>query len=81
MPSCLPMTFTGVTQEKYAALLLNAQSQGLALTGTSGSTAFQGMDFTWNYDAPAQALTIQCTEKPIFVPCSMIESKLRTLLA
>ncbi len=80
MSNCAPMTFTGITQEKYAALLVNAQSQGLALTGESGRTTYQGLDFTWNYDQPSESLTIHCTEKPIFVPCSMIEAKIRSVV-
>ena len=61
-------------------LLATAQAQGLQLTGESGSTCYQGMDFTWNYDAGAQALTIQCVEKPMFVPCNMIEVRIRGLV-
>ncbi len=80
MSNCAPMTFSGITAEKYAALLVNAQSQGLALTGDSGQTTYQGLDFTWNYDQPSESLTIHCTEKPIFVPCSMIEAKIRSVV-
>ena len=80
MSNCLPMTFSGITPEQYAALLINAQAQGLQLTGESGSTTFQGLEFTWSYDLPSQSLTIHCTQKPIFVPCSMIESKIRSVL-
>jgi len=80
MSNCLPMTFSGITPEKYAALLINAQAQGLQLTGEAGSTTFQGLEFTWSYDQPSASLTIHCTQKPIFVPCSMIESKIRSVL-
>ena len=46
----------------------------------TGSTEYQGMQFLWNYDAAAGSLTIQCTDKPIFIPCSMIESRIRALV-
>lgn len=77
MSQCPPITFEAMTPEKYASLLQTAQSQGLALTGNTGSTTYQGMTFTWNYDPATQSLTLQCTEKPIFIPCSMIESRIR----
>ena len=81
MSHCPPIALSEITSEKYAALLTQAQSQGLNLVGESGSTTFQGMDFTWSYDAAGQTLTIQCTDKPIFIPCSLIESRIRSLIA
>lgn len=80
MSACPPMTFAEISEEKYQALLATAQAQGLALVGIHGDTTYQGLDFTWHYDAPTQCLTIHCTGKPIFVPCSMIESRIRALI-
>jgi hypothetical protein len=80
MSACPPITLEGITAGKYATLIQTAQAQGLQLTGDAGITQYQGMDFTWNYDPAAAALTIQCTSKPIFVPCSMIESRIRSLV-
>lgn len=80
MSGCPEMTFEGLSAEKYASLLDAAQAQGLQLTGDAGSTSYQGMDFTWNYDQASGTLTIHCTEKPFFVPCNMIEQKIRALL-
>jgi len=81
MSTCPAIRLQGITQEKYATLVSTAQSQGLALTGQTGNTSFQGMDFFWEYDPSAETLSIQCTGKPIFVPCSMIESRIRSLMA
>ena len=81
MSHCPEIVLTGITAEKYQSLLAKAHSQGLDLTGETGSTAFQGMDFSWTYDSEGQCLTIQCTGNPIFVPCSMIESRIRGLVA
>jgi hypothetical protein len=81
MPPCPPIHFADVTPEKYQTLLATARAQGLDLSGETGSTTHQGMDFTWNYEPAAQSLTIQCIGKPIFVPCSMIESRIRGLIA
>jgi hypothetical protein len=81
MAHCPEIVLSDITAEKYQSLLATAKAQGLDLTGKTGSTAFLGMDFTWTYDPAAQSLTIQCTNKPIFVPCSMIESRIRALIA
>lgn len=80
MSACPEILATGVTPEKYQTLLATAKAQGLDLTGETGTTTYQGLDFTWTYDDDAETLTIQCTAKPIFVPCSMIESRIRALL-
>ena len=80
MSACPPIIFSDISEEKYKALLATAQAQGFALTGVQGETSYEGFDFTWNYDAAAQSLTIHCTGKPMFIPCSMIESKIRALI-
>ncbi len=80
MSACPQIVATGINPEKYQTLLATAKAQGLDLTGQTGSTSYQGLDFTWTYDIAAESLTIQCTGKPIFVPCSMIESRIRALL-
>ncbi len=80
MPSCPAITLNGVSTEKYQQLIQTAQSQGLQLTGESGSTQYQGMDFTWAYSAKEESLTIQCTNKPMLIPCSMIETRIRSLI-
>jgi hypothetical protein len=81
MSDCPPIALSGITPEKYRSLLAQAQSHGLNLTGETGSISYQGMDFTWTYDASAQSLTLQCTDKPLLVPCSIIESRIRALIA
>ena len=80
MSACPEILATGITLEKYQTLIATAKAQGLDLTGATGSTSYQGLDFTWTYDSAGETLTIQCTGKPIFVPCSMIESRIRALL-
>jgi hypothetical protein len=78
--SCPAIVLSGLTAEKYQSLLAAAHAQGLELSGLGGATDYQGMTFTWAYDQDAQTLTIQCTDKPFFVPCSMIEQKIRALI-
>jgi len=80
MSHCPPMTFSGITAQTYQELLVKAQAQGLELNGPSGSTEYQGMEFTWSYDEAAESLTIQCTNKPMLIPCGMIESRIRGVI-
>jgi hypothetical protein len=80
MSQCPPIVFEGITEEKYRSLLDRAQAEGLALEGVSGTTSHQGMEFAWSYDEAGAVLTIQCVEKPIFVPCGMIEGRIRGLV-
>jgi len=79
--SCPAITLQNVTAAKWETLLTTAQAQGLNLAGSTGSTQYQGMDFVWNYDESSETLTLQCTNKPIFIPCHMIESRIRALIA
>ena len=78
--SCPAITLEGISPEKYSTLIATALAQGLAIAGPTGSTSYQGMSFTWAYEEAAETLTLQCTEKPFFVPCSIIESKIRALV-
>jgi len=78
--ACPEIRLEGITAERYAQLLVTAQGQGLNLSGASGRTHYQGMEFTWNYDEAGAMLTIQCLDKPIFVPCGMIEGRIRGLV-
>jgi hypothetical protein len=81
MSSCSPILLEGITTDKFATLIATAQAQGLSISGPSGNTTYQGMEFTWAYDEAAQTLTLHCTSKPIFIPCSMIESRIRALIS
>jgi hypothetical protein len=78
--ACPEIRLEGITTERYARLLETARAQGLNLSGASGRTHYQGMEFAWSYDEAGAALTIQCVEKPIFVPCGMIEGRIRGLV-
>jgi hypothetical protein len=78
--ACPEIRLEGITEERYALLLATAQAQGLKLAGASGRTEYQGMEFVWAYDAAGAALTIQCVAKPMFVPCGMIEGRIRGLV-
>ncbi len=78
--SCPSIVLEGIDAPRYASLIATAGAQGLEIAGRSGNTSYQGFDFSWEFDESNQTLTLQCTNKPFFVPCSLIESKIRSLI-
>jgi hypothetical protein len=79
MASCPAHTFR-VTAEQFESLTEKANAAGIAIEGTFGSAAKDGITLEWRFDAGTEALTIQCTSAPAFVPCSMIGSRIQALV-
>jgi len=81
MPGCEAQTFTGVTPHQFTCIAQKAQEEsGLALSGDSGTVSAQGISVSWTFDPLSLTLTIQCTDKPMFVPCGMLSSKIRDIV-
>ena len=80
MAGCELQTFSGITQAHFACLLQKAQSSGINITGNSGAASGSGITVEWNYDPASQVLTIQCTDKPVFLGCGVITSQIRDLV-
>ena len=73
-------TFSGITQSHFACLLQKAQSSGINISGNSGTASGSGITIAWNYDPAAERLTVQCTDKPVFVGYGVILSQIRELV-
>ena len=80
MAGCEVQTFSGMTQEQFTCLLQKAQSSGINITGNSGTASRDGITLMWNYDPASQVLTVQCTDKPIFLMCGVITSQISDLV-
>jgi hypothetical protein len=80
MAGCDVQTFSGITPEHFACLLQKAQSSGINISGNSGTASQDGITIAWNYDPASQVLTIQCTEKPVFLLCGVITSQITDLV-
>ncbi len=83
--SCDKQVFTGLTPERFSALEQQAAAGGIAIAGDSGTatTNIPGagdITMTWDYDRAAQTLTLQVTDKPMFIPCSAIASRVQNLV-
>ncbi|MBV8673042.1 MAG: hypothetical protein JOZ33_06385 [Acidobacteriaceae bacterium] len=80
MAGCETQIFSGITQAHFACLLQTAQSRGINISGNNGTATGSGITITWTYDPAAQKLTIQCTDKPMFLGCGVISSQIRDLV-
>lgn len=77
MAGCDGITFNGVTRNGWNAIKQSAASYGIA-GGDSGHATTQGFSLAWRYNESAKSLHIQCLDAPDIVPCSEINSRLRS---
>ena len=81
MAACKPITFTGITREKFEAVCAQIEAQGhVVVVGDSGHASGNGFTAQWTYSEPAQTLIIQCTDKPFYVPESLVADKITALV-
>jgi len=81
MSGCEAQTFSGITQEHFDCLVQKAQSSfGITISGDSGSSSQSGVTISWDYDRASQSLTIQCTDKPVFLLCGIITSQVSDMV-
>lgn len=81
MSACQQQVFNGVTQSRWDCIKQTIQTgTGVEIGTDNGSASKSGFTFQWNFDAAAQVLTIQCMEKPVFIPCEGIESRLTAIV-
>jgi hypothetical protein len=80
MAQHLPQIFSGITPDQYAQLTQKAQSNGIAMTGNSGSASKYGVELEWSYVPEAQQLTVHCVRTPIFVSAATVYGKLQALV-
>ena len=77
MAGCAADTFSNVSAAAFKCLVAKAAKYGVKIDGDSGSGGASGFTIKWNYDRAASKLTIQCTDKPFWAPCSTIRSKVK----
>jgi hypothetical protein len=80
MESSEVQTFSGITQEHFACILQKAQSSGIDISGNNGTASGSGITIAWDYNPALQRLTVQCTDKPVYVECGVILSQIRELV-
>ncbi|MFM8859396.1 MAG: hypothetical protein ACKOEW_04780 [Methylocystis sp.] len=79
MSGCEGVTLRGVTRKGWEAIKRSASTYGIH-GGDTGRGSSQGFSIAWQYDEGAKTLHIQCVEAPDLIPCTEINSRLRSEL-
>jgi hypothetical protein len=58
----------------------NAQNAGVAIAGNAGEASKDGITIRWQYDPRSQVLELQCTDSPAFVPCALINARIKAMV-
>jgi len=81
MSACGMQTFNKVTQAAWqSAKQAVAAKFGVQMTTDSGNVSSDGFTVHWNYDDRAEMLSIQCTDSPILISCSLINSEIHDMV-
>jgi hypothetical protein len=80
VPAAEPLVFANVTPEQYARLTQKATAAGINMSGESGTTSSFGVELSWNYNAAAQQLNIQCLKTPFFMTPEEVNAKIQKLV-
>jgi len=78
MSACAMLTYNNVTSNAWNCGVAKARSYGVTISGNSGSASSSGFTVAWNYNPDNQTLSLQCTDSPWYVPCSIINSQINT---
>lgn len=76
MGACSKQTYNNVTPACWQCGVGKAKSYGIDIREPSGHGSKDGFTIAWNYDAGAQTASLQCTDSPWYIPCSIINSKI-----
>jgi hypothetical protein len=80
--ACDPLNFSGVDPRKWdCAKDVVERDYGIRIDSDQGEASERGFTLKWTYDANAQELEIQCTDKPFLVPCGMVSSRINDTAA
>lgn len=75
--ACDPLNHSGVDSSKWECARDVVQREyGIRIESDQGEATERGFTLTWSYDANAEELRIQCTEKPFFVPCGLVNGRI-----
>jgi hypothetical protein len=72
MSACAMLSYNNVTPAAWQCGVAKAAGYGITISSNSGSVTEKGFTVKWNYNPAAQTCTLQCTDSPWIVPCSLI---------
>jgi hypothetical protein len=70
--SCAMLSYNNVTPAAWQCGVDKAAGYGITISANVGSVTARGFTVKWNYAPAAETFTIQCTDSPWIVPCSLI---------
>lgn len=75
--ACDPLEFSGVDEAKLAGIKESlGREYGVRIESDQGEQTVRGFTFEWDYKPDDQTLRIQCTGKPMLVPCGVINGRI-----
>lgn len=80
MAGCTPQFFPDIDPATFAVMQTRGAAAGVPIAGNQGQATTMGVSLRWSYDPTAQALTVECTDAPFFVPCSTIHARIQELV-
>lgn len=78
MAGCSAVSFASVTPAVFNCLVQKAAEYGITISGDSGTASKSGFKISWKYDRGASTLVLQCLDKPLLVPCSLVKSTMKS---
>lgn len=76
--ACQPIIVQGVTPKVMASVQDKLKSFGMEMpTLPTGTISQMGVKASYIWDEGAAVLTVTVHDKPIFISCSMIESRIK----
>ncbi len=80
MGKCAAQVFSDFAPDRFGRLVAKAATEGVTIDGPSGTFTHSDVTVTWNYDANAQSLTIQCINAPFIPGCGAINAGIHNLI-
>jgi hypothetical protein len=80
--ACDRLTYSGVDASMWERVRdLIAQEYGIAVDRDAGEASKRGFTIEWAYDAGTHMLEVECTKKPLLVPCGTVNKHIEDLAA
>jgi hypothetical protein len=80
MPHCPPLIVNDFNLAHFDKMARGLASMGFAINAHSGEVSEGSFGFSWHFDPEREVLRIQCTRRPILIPCETIAAKIQKLL-
>jgi len=80
MSACAMLVYNNVTNAVWQCIKDAVAQQGFQIASDNDTASAQGFTVHWDYDSAVETLSIQCTDSPFLVPCSVINAKLDELV-